>query len=51
LIKKKDCQGLQEEFKVTADNMDRIQASGGDGSRNLDLMNFLEDQMQDLDCH
>lgn len=51
MIKEKDCTGLQEEFNVTADNMDRLQASGRSGARNLDLMNFLEEKMQELDCH
>ena len=51
LIEKKDCAGLQEEFKITVDNMDRIQASGGSAQRNLDLMQFLDDQMKELDCY
>ncbi|REG99146.1 hypothetical protein [Flavobacterium aquicola] len=51
MIKEKDCAGLQEEFNVTADNLDRLQASGRSGERNLDLMNFLEEQMKNLGCH
>lgn len=51
MIKEKDCAGLQQEFNVTADNMDRLQASGMSGSRNLDLMSFLEGQMKEMGCH
>lgn len=51
MIEEKDCTGLQQEFNVTAENMDRLQASGKRASRNLDLMDFLEEQMKELDCH
>lgn len=51
LIVNKDCAGLQQEFNITADNMDRIQNAGGSGSRNLKLLTFLEDKMKDLDCY
>ena len=40
LIKNKDCEGLQKEYNITADNLDRIHNSGGTSSRNLDLMFF-----------
>lgn len=51
MIQEKDCTGLQKEFNITADNMDRLQASGKSGSRNLKLMEFLEDKMKELDCN
>lgn len=51
LIKEKDCQGLQKEFDITAGNMDRLQASGKNASKNLDLMNFLEEKMKELNCY
>ena len=51
LIEKKDCAGLQNEFKITAENLEKIQNSGGDGSRNLGLMNFLDKKMKELDCY
>lgn len=51
LIEEKDCAGLQQEFNVTADNMDRLQATGKSGSRNLELMDFLDDEMKRLDCY
>jgi len=51
LIKAKDCHGLQEEFNITADNMERLQATRKSGSRNLDLMGFLEDEMKKLECY
>ena len=51
MIKEKNCGDLQEEFNITADNMDRLQASGKSGARNLQLMNFLEEKMKDLNCH
>lgn len=51
MIKEKDCRGLQKEFNVTADNMDRLQARGKSASRNLELMDFLQDQMNELKCN
>jgi len=51
LIIRKDCSGLQDEFNITADNMDKLQSAGKSASRNIDLMNFLEEQMKELDCH
>lgn len=51
MIEEKDCSGLQKEFNITADNMDRLQASGNSGSRNLDLMKFLEEKIKELDCY
>jgi hypothetical protein len=51
MIQEKDCSGLQQEFNTTANNMDKLQASGKGASRNLDLMDFLEEQMKDLECH
>ena len=51
MIEEKDCSGLQQEFNTTADNLDRLQASGKSGSRNLELMSFLEEEMIDLKCH
>ena len=50
MIKEKDCAGLQSEFNITADNMDRLQSAGKSGSRNLELMAFLEDKIKELDC-
>ncbi|MBC5834346.1 hypothetical protein G6N05_07825 [Flavobacterium sp. F372] len=51
LIEDKDCKGLQDEFNVTAENMDRLQKTGKSASRNIDLMDFLEDKMKELGCH
>jgi hypothetical protein len=51
MIDEKDCTGLQQEFNTTADVMDKLQATGKSASRNLDLMDFLEEQMKKLDCH
>lgn len=51
MIEEKDCSGLQVEFNTTADNMDKLQSAGKSASRNIDLMDFLEDKMKDLDCH
>ena len=51
LIEKKDCQGLQKEFDVTAENMDRLQKAGKSASRNIELMDFLENKMKEFDCH
>lgn len=51
LIKEKDCEGLQKEFDITADNMDRLQTSGKSGSKNLELMNFLEKQLKKFNCY
>lgn len=51
LIKNKDCEGLQKEYNITADNLDRIHNSGGTSSRNLDLMDFLDSKMKDLECY
>lgn len=51
LIKNKDCAGLQKEFKITADNLDRIQNTGGSGSRNLQLMDFLNVKMEEFGCY
>jgi hypothetical protein len=51
MIEEKDCSGLQEEFNITAENMDKLQSAGKSASRNIDLMDFLEDKMKDLDCH
>jgi len=51
LIKEKDCEGLQKEFDLTADNMDKLQANGKSGTRNLELMSFLENTMKELNCH
>lgn len=50
MIKEKDCAGLQSEFNITADNMDKLQSTGKSGSRNLELMAFLEDKIKELDC-
>ena len=50
MIDEKDCTGLQQEFNTTADVMDKLQATGKSASRNLDLMDFLEEQMKKLDC-
>lgn len=44
-------EGLQEEFNITADNMDKLQSTGKSVSTNLDLMDFLKDKMKELDCH
>jgi len=51
LIKNKDCKELQNEFNITADNLDRIQNSGGSGNRNLELMDFLNEKMNELGCY
>ena len=51
LIKNKDCEGLQKEYNITADNLDRIHNSGGTSSRNLDLMFFLDEKMKDIGCY
>lgn len=51
MIEEKNCSGLQDEFNTTADNMDKLQSAGKSASRNIDLMEFLEDKMKDLDCH
>ena len=51
MIEEKNCSGLQDEFNTTADNMDKLQSAGKSASRNIDLMDFLEDKMKDLDCH
>ena len=51
MIEEKDCSSLQQEFNTTADNMDRLQASGKSGSRNLELMSFLENKMIELHCY
>jgi hypothetical protein len=51
MIEEKDCSGLQDEFNITADNMDKLQSAGKSASRNIDLMDFLEDKMKELDCH
>lgn len=51
MIKDKDCASLQQEFNTTADNMDRLQKAGKSASRNLDLMNFLDNQMKELECY
>lgn len=51
MIEEKDCFGLQNEFNTTADNMDKLQSAGKSASRNIDLMNFLEEQMKEFDCH
>ncbi|MFK7060254.1 hypothetical protein V3Q90_08990 [Flavobacterium oreochromis] len=51
LIENKDCNGLQNEFDTTAENMDRLQKAGKSASRNIDLMDFLEDKMKELGCH
>lgn len=50
LVQNKDCQGLQIEFNTTADNLDKIQNAGGSGSRNLELMYFLDDKLKELGC-
>ncbi len=50
LIKEKDCEGLQKEFNITADNMDRLQVNGKSATKNIDLMRFLEETMKELDC-
>lgn len=31
--------------------MDKLQSAGKSASRNIDLMDFLEDKMKDLDSH
>lgn len=51
MIFNKDCRGLQEEFNTTAENSERIQASGRTADRNLDLMEFLDEQMRALNCN
>lgn len=51
MIKDKDCASLQQEFNTTADNMDRLQKAGKSASRNVDLMNFLDQEMKELDCY
>jgi|GEM_PF-4739487 len=51
LIDNKDCKGLQEEFNITADNMDRLQNAGKSGSRNLELMNFIDNKLKELECY
>lgn len=51
MMEEKDCVGLQQEFEITADNMDKLQATGKSGERNLSLMQFLEERMKELDCH
>ena len=51
LIEQKDCAGLQDEFNIAADNMDKLQVTGKSGSRNLELMDFLDNQMKKLDCY
>ena len=51
MIEEKNCSGLQDEFNTTADNMDKLQSAGKSASRNIDLMDFLEDKMKELDCH
>lgn len=51
MIEEKDCSSLQDEFNVTADNMDKLQSAGKSASRNIDLMNFLEEKMKEFDCH
>lgn len=51
MIFNKDCGALQEEFDATAENSERIHASGRTANRNLDLMDFLDEQMKELDCY
>lgn len=51
MIEEKNCSGLQAEFNITADNMDRLQSSGKSASRNIDLMDFLTKQMRELNCY
>ncbi len=51
LIIKKDCRGLQEEFTVSADRMDVKQAQGRSASRELELMDFIDDKKRELGCY
>lgn len=51
MIEEKDCSDLQDEFNITADNMDKLQSAGKSASRNIDLMHFLEEQMKEFDCN
>lgn len=51
LIVSKDCKGLQKEFNIAADNMDRVQSSGKSGGKFLDLMEFIIEKKEELHCN
>lgn len=51
LIVKKDCRGLQKEFNTSTDMMERKQKSGISASKELDLSNFLDKKMRELNCY
>ncbi len=48
LIFNKDCKKLQEEFETADNNSNSQRARTGHG--NTDLMDFLDEQMRELDC-
>jgi hypothetical protein len=53
LIRNKDCDGLQAQFNITADNMDRLFDAGNirNGSRNSKLLGFIDEKMEELGCY
>jgi hypothetical protein len=44
LIEEKDCRGLQDYFDFTGDNFDRIVNRGGQSSKHLRLMGFIDEK-------
>lgn len=51
LILSNDCKGLQDEFNVTSDNLDRFHNAGKTSPRNLKYMEFLDTQLRKLGCY
>jgi hypothetical protein len=51
LIISSDCEGLQDEFNTTADNLDKSHNAGNTSSRNLEYMDFLDTQLKKLGCY
>lgn len=51
LIVEKNCQGLQKEYNVGANLMEKKQNSGKSASKELELISFLDDKMREIDCY
>lgn len=47
----KDCNSLQNEFDATEENLKRFHAARKSSTRNVSLMNFIDNNMQDLGCY
>lgn len=47
----RDCRGLQEEFNTSEELMESKHEQGLSADKHLELMNFLNSEMQALDCY